>query len=62
MSLRKEYVRDGDRKIIGSITSGFSGSTSDIVRDDPQWDHRAHQRAFQDHPRCARQSGFDQLT
>ena len=33
MSLRKEYVRDGNRKIIGSITSGFSGGTSDVVRD-----------------------------
>ena len=34
MSLNKKYVRDGNRKIIGSITSGFSGGTSDIVRDD----------------------------
>ena len=34
MSLNKKYVRDGNRKIIGSITSGYSGSTSDVVRDD----------------------------
>ena len=34
MSLRKDYVRDGQRRIIGSITSGFSGGTSDVVRDE----------------------------
>ena len=34
MSLSKKYVRDGNRKIIGSITSGYSGGTSDVVRDD----------------------------
>jgi hypothetical protein len=34
MSLSKKYVRDGNRKIIGSITSGFSGGTSDVVRDE----------------------------
>lgn len=33
MALSKEYVRDGKRRIIGSITSGFSGGTSDVVRD-----------------------------
>ena len=32
--LKKDYVRDGNRKIIGSITSGYSGGTSDVVRDD----------------------------
>jgi len=32
MSLSKKYVRDGNRKIIGSITSGFS-DTSSVVRD-----------------------------
>ena len=32
--LEKKYVRDGNRKIIGSITSGYSGGTSDVVRDD----------------------------
>jgi hypothetical protein len=34
MSLSKEYVRDGNRKIVGSVTSGYSGGTSDVVRDD----------------------------
>jgi hypothetical protein len=34
MSLKKEYVRDGNRKIIGSVTGGFSGGTSDVVRDE----------------------------
>ena len=33
MSLNKEYIRDGKRRIIGSITSGFSGGTSDVARD-----------------------------
>ena len=33
MSLKKDFVRDGSRKIIGSITSGYSGGTSDVVRD-----------------------------
>ena len=32
MSLTKTYVRDGNRKIIASITSGFSDDT-EIVRD-----------------------------
>jgi hypothetical protein len=33
MSLKKEYVRDGKRRIIGSVTSGFS-DTSSVVRDE----------------------------
>jgi hypothetical protein len=33
MPLQKEYVRDGKRRIIGSVTSGFS-DTSAVVRDD----------------------------
>lgn len=32
MSLSKTYVRDGNRRIIGSITSGFSDDTQ-IARD-----------------------------
>jgi hypothetical protein len=32
--LKKDYVRDGNRKIFGSVTSGYSGGTSDVVRDD----------------------------
>jgi hypothetical protein len=34
MSLKKEYVRDGKNRIIASITSGYSGGTSDVVRDE----------------------------
>ena len=34
MSLSKKYVRDGNRRIIGSVTTGYSGGTSDVVRDD----------------------------
>ena len=33
MSLNKEYVRDGKRRIIGSVTTGFS-DTSAVVRDE----------------------------
>jgi len=33
MSLKKEYVRDGKRRIIGSITTGFS-DTSAVVRNE----------------------------
>ena len=32
MSLKKEYVRDGNRRIIGSVTTGYSDSSS-VVRD-----------------------------
>ena len=28
--LRKDYVRDGNRRIIGSVTTGYSGGTSDV--------------------------------
>jgi len=31
--LKKNYVRDGNRKIIGSVTTGFS-DTSAVVRDE----------------------------
>jgi YD repeat-containing protein len=34
MSLNKEYVRNGKRQIIGSVTTGYSGGTSDVVRDE----------------------------
>jgi hypothetical protein len=33
MSLTKRYVRDGKNRIIGSITSGYSDSSS-VIRDD----------------------------
>jgi hypothetical protein len=33
MPLKKDFVRDGNRKIIGSVTSGFS-DTSATVRDE----------------------------
>ncbi len=33
MSLSKEYVRDGNRRIIGSVTTGFDDTTS-VVRDE----------------------------
>lgn len=33
MSLKKEYVRDGKHRIIGSVTNGFSDESS-VVRDE----------------------------
>ena len=33
MSLKKKYIRDGKRRIIGSVTTGFSDESS-VVRDD----------------------------
>jgi hypothetical protein len=33
MSLKKEYVRDGKRRVIGSVTNGFSDESS-VVRDE----------------------------
>ena len=32
--LKKEYIRDGKRQIVGSITSGFVGSYETIVKDE----------------------------
>jgi hypothetical protein len=34
MSLSKEYIRGAKREILGSVTTGFSGGASDVVRDD----------------------------
>ena len=33
MPLKKEYVRDGKNRVIGSVTTGFSDESS-VVRDD----------------------------
>ena len=33
MSLSKKYVRDGNRKIIGSVTTGFDDTTA-VIRDE----------------------------
>ena len=32
--LKKQYVRDAEHRIIGSITSGYAGSFDSIVRDE----------------------------
>jgi len=34
MSLKREFIRDGKRRIIGSVTSGYVGSFETIVRDE----------------------------
>ena len=33
MSLEKKYIRGGNNEIIGSVTTGFHGSYSAVVRD-----------------------------
>jgi len=34
MSLKKEFIRDGQRRIIGSTTTGYVGAFDTIVRDE----------------------------
>jgi len=34
MSLKKEFIRDANRKIIGSTTTGYVGSFDTLVRDE----------------------------
>lgn len=34
MSLKKEFIRDGNRRIIGSVTTGFTGAFDTLVRDE----------------------------
>jgi len=34
MSLEKEFIRDGKRRIIGSVTTGYVGPFETIVRDE----------------------------
>ena len=43
MSLEKEFIRDGKRRIIGSVTSGYVGSFETIVRDEQNNITREHQ-------------------
>ena len=33
MSLEKRYVRDGENRVIGSVTSGYEGAIDSVVRD-----------------------------
>jgi hypothetical protein len=44
MSLVKNHVRDGKRKIIGSVTSGFSDSSSVVRGPDGQLFGRTSER------------------
>ena len=39
MSLKKEFIRDGKRRIIGSVTTGYVGSFETIVRDEHEQHH-----------------------
>jgi hypothetical protein len=34
MSLEKEFIRDGKRRIIGSVITGYVGSFDTLVRDE----------------------------
>lgn len=36
MSLKKEFIRDGQRRIIGSVTTGYVGSFEKLVRDEDE--------------------------
>ena len=55
--LKKDFILDGNRRIIGSVTTGFN-DTSRRVRDESKPNHWTHQRTFQHCPRRARQLGF----
>jgi hypothetical protein len=32
--LKKEFIRDGNRRIVGSFTTGFTGAFETLVRDE----------------------------
>jgi hypothetical protein len=32
--LKKEYLRDGKRRVIGSVTTGYEGAFDSIIRDE----------------------------
>jgi hypothetical protein len=32
--LKKEYIRDGKNRVIGSVTTGYEGAFDSIVRDE----------------------------
>jgi hypothetical protein len=44
MSLKKEYVRDGKRRIIGSVTSGFSDESAVVRNEDNEIVGRTSER------------------
>ena len=44
MSLKKEYVRDGKRQIIGSVTSGYSDESAVVRNEDNEIVGRTSER------------------
>lgn len=42
--LKKDYVRDGSRKIIGSVTTGYSDSSRAVRDDQDQITGRTNER------------------
>jgi hypothetical protein len=48
--LKKYFIRDGSRKIIGSVTTGYS-DTSSVVRDERNRITGSHQRTVPHDPR-----------
>jgi hypothetical protein len=44
MSLEKEFIRDGKRRIIGSVTSGFSDESAVVRDEDNKLSGRTSQR------------------
>jgi hypothetical protein len=57
--LKKDYVRDGNRNIIASVTTGFS-DTSAIVRDEGNRISAEPTSVFTP-ARCTQQPGLHQL-
>ena len=60
MSLEKEFIRDGKRRIIGSVTSGFSDDSRAVVRDEDNKSLGSHQRTVRHYPRRPWQFGLNQ--
>ena len=44
MSLKKDFVRDGSRKIIGSVTTGFSDTSAVVRAEDNRITGRTNER------------------
>jgi YD repeat-containing protein len=42
--LKKDFIRDGNRKIIGSVTTGFSDTTSTVRDEQNRVTGRTNQR------------------
>ncbi len=50
--LKKSYVRDGKHRIIGSVTSGFTGGFDTVVRDAREETVGRDERQVSDDAKC----------